>query len=53
MSWLLIALAVWLAVSLPLALVIVRTIHEADHEAGTVEDDREVLHVVRPGRWSS
>src|SRR4051794_11438985 len=32
MSWLLLALAVWLAVSLPLALVIVRTIHQADSE---------------------
>ncbi len=49
MSWLLIGLAVWLVVSLPLALVIVRTIHEADTEAGTAEpeqDERLVLHVV-------
>ncbi len=50
MSWLLIGLAVWLVVSLPLALVIVRTIHEADTEAGTAEperqDERYVLHVV-------
>ena len=52
MSWLLIAFAVWLAVSLPLALVIVRTIHQADTEAGTVEDERDALHVLRPGRWS-
>jgi hypothetical protein len=49
MSWLLLALAVWLAVSLPLALLIVRTIHEADDEAGTTEEAREELYILRPG----
>src|SRR3712207_2913761 len=52
MSWLLIAVAVWLAVSLPLALLIVRTIHEADTEAGTTEETRDqlyVFHVLRSG----
>jgi predicted dienelactone hydrolase len=51
MSWLLLALAVWLAVSLPLALLIVRTIHHADSEAGTSEaarDELYVFHIVRP-----
>ena len=52
MSWLLIAFAVWLAVSLPVALLIVRTIHEADSEAGTTEETRDQLygfHVLRSG----
>ncbi len=52
MSWLLIALAAWLAVSLPVALLIVRTIHAADHEAGTTEETRDqlyVFHVLRSG----
>ena len=51
MSWLLLGLAVWLVVSLPLALLIVRTIHEADHEAGTTEpahDERYLFHGPRP-----
>ena len=49
MSWLLLGLVAWLAVSLPLALLIVRTIHEADREADTVEPmqgERHVFHVV-------
>jgi hypothetical protein len=49
MSWLLLGLVAWLAVSLPLALLIVRTIHEADREADTVEPmrgERYVFHVV-------
>ena len=51
MSWLLLALAVWLGVSLPLALFIVRTIHQAPRDVGTTEatrDDLYVFHVVRP-----
>ena len=49
MSWLLLALAFWLVVSLPLALVIVRTIHQADDEAGTSEPAQDRLYVVWPG----
>ena len=50
MSWLLISLAAWLAVSLPLALLIVRTIAEADREADAAEPGQSQcypLHVVR------
>jgi hypothetical protein len=49
MSWLLIGLAAWLAVSLPLALLIVRTIAEADREADADSLGRldwHPLHVV-------
>jgi hypothetical protein len=49
MSWLLLGLVAWLAVSLPLALLIVRSIREADREADTVEPrlgERHAFHVV-------